>query len=107
MNITKVIVRSLLAVGLGCGCWLWLFKARAADAPASIPPVIEEGFAFWMKGGGPEGLLNIWQKGGLVEGDSKIASQASYLRRVSQVAGNYRSHELLETKTIGRTSRVL
>lgn len=54
-----------------------------------------------------DSVLNVWQKGGLLEGDNKVSSLASYLRRVSQYACNYQSHEVLQTKPIGRSARVL
>ena len=54
-----------------------------------------------------DGVFNVWQKGGVLEGDSKGAGQANYLRTVIQMAGNYVSHDVLQTKPIGRASRVI
>jgi hypothetical protein len=107
MNIIKVTARLLLALGVGCGCWLLLLKARAAGAYSPVPPAIESGFALLPNGVGIDGALNVWQKGGLLEGDSKVSNLANYLRRVSQSAGDYQSHEVLQTKPIGRSSQVL
>lgn len=107
MKSMRILARCLLALGVGGGCWLLLVKARAADSRSPIPSVIEAGFSLWTKGGAIDGVLNVWQKGGLLEGDNKVVSQANYLRRINQVAGNYRSHEVLETKSIGRSSEVL
>ena len=106
MNIIKILVRSLAALGIACGCWLLLPRARAADAPV-LPPIIEDEFTLWTKGGAIDGVLSVWQKGGLMEGDSKISSQANYLPRINQFAGNYRSYEVLQTKQSGRSSQVI
>jgi len=107
MNLGKIIVRSLLVLGLGCSCWLLLPKVRAADPPPTAPPVIEAGFALWTKGAAMETVFNVWQKGGLLEGATKVSTQANYIRRIAQVAGSYQSHEVMQTKPIGRTSQVL
>ncbi len=42
-----------------------------------------------------------------MEGSNKAAAQARYFRSLGQALGNYKSHEFLETKAIGRSSQVL
>lgn len=107
MNIKKLVVQSLMALGIVCMCWPPRHNARAGEISPSIPPVIESGFAVWTKGAAMDNVVNMWQKGGVLEGDSKGAVQANYLRTVTQLAGNYLSHDVLQTKLIGRTSKVL
>jgi hypothetical protein len=107
MKINHIIVKSVSVLGLACVSWFCLVKARAADPPQTIPPVIEAGFASWSKGAAMETVFDLWQKGGLLEGDSKVSTQASYLRRVAGYAGAYRSHEVMQVKPISRTSEVL
>ncbi|MGO9199387.1 MAG: hypothetical protein ACLQM8_02460 [Limisphaerales bacterium] len=106
MKIIRVSLRFFLVLGIGCGCWLVL-RARAADVPGPLPPVIRAGFDLWASGGGMESVLNLWQKGGMTESDSRVASQANFLRAVNQAAGDYRSYEVLQSKLLGRKSQVV
>ena len=107
VNILRAMVRLLLVLGVGCVGWLWLLKARAAGASSTAPPVVEAGFALLPKGAGMDSAVNEWQKGGLLEGDVKVSNLANYLRRVNQSSGSYQSHEVLQTRPIGRSSEVL
>jgi hypothetical protein len=107
MNFKNFIVRTLLVLGMVCACWPLILRTRAAEAAPPLPPIIEAGFAVWTKGAAMDGVFNVWQKGGVLEGDSKGAGQANYLRTVIQLAGNYVSHDVLQTKLIGRSSKVI
>ena len=50
MNISKIMLRSVLLLGLGCGCLLPFAHARgAAGAPAPVPDIIQKGFSLWAK----------------------------------------------------------
>ncbi len=42
-----------------------------------------------------------------MEGTTKAAVQAAYFRNLSSALGNYKSHEVLESKAIGHSSQVL
>ena len=42
-----------------------------------------------------------------MEGSNKAAGQAQYLRNLNQALGNYKSHEMLESKGVGRSSQVI
>jgi hypothetical protein len=107
MNINKTLVRSTLAAALSGGLILLATHLVRADSGPSTPPVIQAGFAFWGKGAGVDGAVETWLKGGLLEGDSKTAELANYLRRVKRAAGDYKTFELLKTDTIGQSSQVL
>jgi hypothetical protein len=102
MNIAKTI----LILGIGFGAMLSPLNVATAAPNSSIPAVIEAGFALWGKGGGIDGALNTWQKGGLLEGDRKVATQVGSFRTFNQALGNYKSHDLLQTKGISRNSQV-
>ncbi|MGA2867170.1 MAG: hypothetical protein ABSF95_22055 [Verrucomicrobiota bacterium] len=107
MNILKTTVRSALVLSLA-----WAFSSPfaqpvAAEVKGSVPAVIQAGFDLWSKGGGVDVVLAEWQKGGLMEGESKAAAQADYFRRVNRAAGSYRGYELLQAKAIGRRSQVI
>lgn len=42
-----------------------------------------------------------------MEGSNKAATQAGYLRNLSRGLGNYKSHELIQSKEISRASQVI
>src|SRR5271157_2281007 len=107
MNIIRMWVRYALALSFGCGCVLSPIQADAADASPPLPAIIQAGFDSWAKGGGSDGAIYVWQKGGLMEADRKPAESTEYLRRVNQAGGNYRSCELLKTDGIGKSSHVV
>ena len=106
----KVIVRTVRSV---TAVFIWScfitgpHLAMGAGSNLSIPPVIEAGFDSWGKGGGIDAILSSWQKGGLMEGSNKSATQARYFRNLSPALGNYRTHEYIESKGIGRASQVI
>ena len=106
MNCIRVMLRSNLALAMGCLGMLWLTQAVAAGANSSVPPVIQDGFAGWTKGGALF-AFDAWQKGGFLEDSRKAASQSSYFRRLDQALGNYKSYDLVETKAIGPSSQIL
>ena len=81
--------------------------ARGAGSNLPLPAVIEAGFDLWSKGSGAETILGSWQRGGLMDGSNKAATQAGYLRNLSQGLGNYKSHELIQTKEVSRASQVI
>ena len=106
MNCIRVMLRSNLALAMGCIGMLWLTQVVAAGANSFVPPVIQDGFAGWTKGGALF-AFDAWQKGGFLEDSRKAASQSSYFRRLDQALGNYKSYDLVETKAIGPSSEIL
>ena len=107
MHVLKTTVRSALVLSLAPVFLSPLAQPLAAAANGPVPAVIQAGFDLWTKGGGVDVVLAEWQKGGLMEGDSKAAAQADYFRRVNRAAGSYRGYELLQAKPIGRSSQVI
>jgi hypothetical protein len=106
MNYIKVMFRSHLVLAVGCLGLLWLAQAAEAGSSASVPPVIQDGFTIWAKSGA---LLafDAWRKGGFLEDSRKLASQSSYIQRLDQAIGNYKSYDLVEDKGIGPSSQIL
>ncbi len=110
MKITTLTLCSALTIAgsITSGLLLWPPRASAVGSSNSpLPAVIEAGFDTWTKGVGVEVILSTWQRGGLMEGSNKVGAQASYFRTLSQALGNYRSHEVVLSKAIGRSSQVL
>jgi hypothetical protein len=105
MTPLRSLLRFALIVALGFGSLLFAAPALAAS-PQSIPPIIEAGFAQWAKSG-PALALDVWQKGGLLEGDDKINTLAHYLRRLDRALGNYKGYEWIDTKPISTSSETL
>jgi hypothetical protein len=107
MKTSLVAVRTLFALSILSSCsWLAL-PACAAGSGQALPPLLEAGFLSWAKGGGVDAILNGWQRGGLMEGGSKAAVQARYFRNLSSTLGNYRSRELIQSKTVSQWSEVI
>ncbi|MCX6903723.1 MAG: hypothetical protein NTW03_09655, partial [Verrucomicrobia bacterium] len=95
-----------LAIGIGCGLIWSSLRAVAADSALPVPPLIQSGFTLWAKGG-VEIALNLWEKGGLMEGDNKVAVQSAYFKRLDRAIGNFKSFEVIEAKKIGQTSQII
>jgi len=96
----------LLAFGMGL-CATGPRAQAAGPDSASIPPIIQAGFALWAKGGGVDVILDSWQRGGAMEGNNKANVQADYFKRVSRSVGNYKSFEFLKSDTIGRSAEII
>lgn len=107
MKVTIPVMRTAVAAFMvGC-CLLPAAWAAGANSNMPLPAIINEGFESWTKGTGPDTVVRVWEKGGLMEGSNKAAAQARFFRSLSPALGNYRSHEWLEAKTIGRSSQVI
>jgi hypothetical protein len=102
-----LLVRALFAVCIESCCLLSPFPSSGADSNQSLPPIIEAGFQSWTKGGGVDAILNGWQRGGLMEGSNKAATQARYFREFSSTLGNYKSYEAIQSKAISQASQVI
>jgi hypothetical protein len=104
MNFIKGMVGTTLALSVGCFCLAPITQTVAAES--SVQPVIQTGLALWAKNGASM-ALDTWQKGGLMEGDGKTRVLNNYFRQLDRTLGNYESCELLDTKGIGQSSRVV
>lgn len=105
MKILPQVVHSAMAVSIAWFIFFPLLAARAANLP--LPAVIEAGFDLWSKGSGVDTVLGSWQKGGLMEASNKTAGQAGYLRSLSHGVGNYKSHEIIQSKEVSHLSQVI
>ncbi len=75
-------------------------------SPATVPPIIDAGFATWTKNG-LSFALDLWQKGGLLEGTPKVVALAKYFKRIEPAVGNFKSYEYIDTRRIGASSQVV
>jgi hypothetical protein len=85
---------------------LWLTPEVEAGSSSSVPWVIQDGFTAWAKNGAPF-AFDAWRKGGFLEDNRKVVSQASYFQRLGQAIGTYKSFDLVESKGIGPSSQIL
>jgi hypothetical protein len=105
MQLINAMVRIVLVLSLGDGA-LPMVRGAAADSSPAIPPVIQAGFT--ASGRGRFDLaLDVWQKGGLMEGTSKVAAQFNYFKRMDRTVGNYKTYEVVEAKKIGQASQIV
>jgi len=110
MNIGKLLIRSVLIIGLACCCLSPLFHARAAGetaAAATLPPVVEKGFAAWAKNRDASWAFDIWKLGGLMEQDNKPITLSRYFARMDLTLGAYKLYELVYTEHISQNSAVI
>ena len=105
MTLPAQFTKTISVLGLGLACWASPFLTTAADANSPLPAVIQAGFDSWVKGGGVDGAVYVWQKGGVLEG--RAAEMSNRLRRASQTLGNYLDSEQLKRDPIGRSSEVI
>ena len=106
MNPNKIILQSVLVVSVVCSCVMTLFQAAAADLNTSVPPIIQEGFAMWAKKN-PSYAFDVWQKGGILEGDRKMSVLSNYFKHLERTTGEYKSYELIATKQISQHSEII
>ena len=102
----KRMVLITLALIIGYPFVMPFAHAGAAETNSTLPTVLQTGLALWVKNGA-DFALETWPKGGILEGDRKVNVLKNYFRRMDRTLGNYQSSELLESKSIGQTSRVL
>jgi hypothetical protein len=106
MNPNKIILQSVLVVTVVCSCVMTLFPAAAADTNTFVPSIIQEGFEKWAtKDSGY--AFDVWQKGGILEGDRKISALSNYFKRLERTTGEYKSYELIATKQISQHSETV
>jgi len=74
--------------------------------PPLVPPIIDEGFRLWTTRG-VGSAFDAWQRGGLLDGDSKTVVQVNYFRRLDREIGGYQSYEPVDVKPIGQSSKLL
>jgi hypothetical protein len=100
--------RHLLALILA---WCWLgspISGAAAGANTANPPVpaiIQAGFAEWARGGAAASL-EVWKKGGLMEGDRKVVAEASYFKRLDPAIGGFKGFDAVQTQSISSSSEL-
>ena len=103
MTSKKTLIRFTMPYGVIGALALFIVHNAAAE---SLAPIVQTGFAAWAKSGA-DLALDAWQKGGLLEGDNKVAAQSGYFRRLDRLVGNFRAYETLETKAVGQNSQIV
>ena len=108
MNISRLMFRSVLLLGLGCCCLLPFAHARAAaGASAPVPDIIQKGFNLWAKNRQASWAIDAWKIGGLMERDNKPDALSRYFSRIDLTLGSYKSYEVVETKRVSQDSGVI
>src|SRR5579862_8164469 len=100
MRIVSLAVRTAFGLCFGSCCFFAALRASGADSNQALPGLIEAGFQSWAKGGGVDAILMSWERGGLLEGSNKAAVQGRYFQSLTPTLGNYKSHELIQSKAI-------
>src|SRR5512133_3150420 len=88
------------------GAWGAIGQPVPTDPGQPIPPAVDAGFTLWVKNG-LLAALDLWQKGGLLEGDHKIVALGKYRKRIEPLVGSYRSYELIDARKISPNSQLV
>lgn len=105
MNITRGTLRLGLLFTLVVG-GLALPAANADGADTTVPAIIQDGFKIWAAKDASY-AFDVWKKGGLLETDAKPAKLARYFGQMDRLLGNYRSYEIVQSKSISGSSRII
>ena len=106
MRIISLVSRTVFVLGVRI-LWLLPVQELGAAPNSALPAIIEAGFQSWAKGGAVDTILSNWERGGLMEGSNTAAVQARDFRNISSTLGNYRSHEVIQSKSISQLSQVI
>jgi hypothetical protein len=97
-------IGSAFVLGIGC---LWQFsQVGMADISPSIPSVVQKGLRLY-ESGGPEPAFDTWRHGGLLDGAGRTETDVRNFKEMVSPIGNYVSCDLIESREIGRTSRIV
>lgn len=102
----KAKVRLIAALTAGVCLITPILRSTGAESNSSLPAIIQTGFALWTKGGA-DVALTAWQKGGLMEGDSKAESQARFFKQMDLALGNFKNVEQVGHKNIGQSTQII
>lgn len=80
----------------------------ATPQPASdeVPKILISGMEAY-KNEGPEAAIKAWIKGSPIDGSRDALSQANVLRQVQDFYGAYKSYELIKSRDLTPTTRIL
>ena len=106
MSLIKVVVQAIFVCALGCSCALPHLQAAAIDLNSPVPPIVQKGIALYASAG-PVQALETWRQGGLLDGSRNDVQQTETFREMVRPLRNYLSYELVATKEICRTSKIV
>jgi len=101
--------KSLHAVAIGLLVLILAQHVRAGTPqpdPDEIPKILLSGFDAY-KAEGPEAAIRAWLKGSSIEGSKDALSQANVLRQVQDYYGSYKTFELIQSRNLTPTTRVI
>jgi hypothetical protein len=75
-------------------------------SPDELPKILLSGSEAY-KAEGPEAAIKTWLKGSSMEGSRDALSQANILRQVQDFYGAYKSFELISSRNLTPTTRVI
>lgn len=102
----KMLIRSALVLTIGTCLLLPILRAADADLTNPIPAIVQAGLAVFASGGAEPAVL-AWRKGGPLEGEKDATAQTENFRQMERSFGHYRSYELIETKDIAKSSKII
>ncbi|MGC2618442.1 MAG: hypothetical protein WA414_05325 [Acidobacteriaceae bacterium] len=91
-----------------CVCFVLPGSSAFSQSPAAgeVPRVLVLGFDAY-KMGGPDEAMRTWLRGSPNEGNHDVISQASVLRSVQETYGAYRGYQVISTRELTSSARIL
>lgn len=80
--------------------------AASGQESSEVPKVVLSGLESY-KAEGPEAAIKAWLKGSPIEGSKDALSQANMLRQVQDYYGAYKSFDLIRSRNISPTTRIV
>jgi len=103
MKPINAVASSVLALCFGL---YTIMPCGAAEPESAIPSVIQGGFVFFQKQH-PEKGMDAWKEGGLVGEEFPLVAKGNYFKQAERTLGKYVSYELITTRMIGKSSKVV
>lgn len=97
---------SLTVILLGAFASTLLFLRAADNDQIPLPAIVKAGLAVFASGGA-EPAMSVWRKGGPAAGERVLAEQLEDLIDLVKPLGNYRSYEVIDTKEITRSVKLI
>lgn len=106
MTMARTNGRSAIALMVGFFFLMEGSQTSGVESKQSLPRVIEEGLNAYASGGA-EAAVAAWLKGGPGEGERVAEAEADKFKRMERFFGRYKSYESIDTKDIGKSSKVI
>jgi hypothetical protein len=82
---------------------LVILASTTSVIAAEIPKLLKDGFDLYLKEG-PKAAIEVWTKGGAMDGSKDALSQANNFRQVQDFYGNFIDYNVVKVKELSGSS---